>query len=62
MLSPFQHRKAILRFYRFDQTGDGIVQAQDFDTLANKMASTLGIPIDSPRCAALVQAKPPTRL
>lgn len=43
MLSPFQLRKLIMGYYRWDTTKDGLVCASDFEELGRRVASNLNV-------------------
>ena len=43
MASPFQHRKAALAFYRWDQTKDGVVRASDLEMWGKEVAAHLNV-------------------
>ena len=43
MLSPFQLRKLVLGYYRWDTTKDGLVRASDFEELGRRVASNLNV-------------------
>ncbi len=49
MASPFQHRKAALAFYRWDQTKDGVVRADDLEMWGKEVAVHLNIARGSPQ-------------
>lgn len=56
MLSPIIQRRIVLDYYRFDQTQDGLVRAEDFDTLALRVADNLGVSPGSPQHTKLADA------
>lgn len=43
MLSPFQQRKLILSYYRWDTVKDGLVRASDFENFGQRVAANLGV-------------------
>ena len=49
MASPFQQRKAALAFYRWDQTKDGVVRADDLELWAKQVAAHLSIAQGTPQ-------------
>ena len=49
MASPFQQRKAALAFYRWDQTKDGLVRADDLELWGKQVAAHLNAAQDSPQ-------------
>ncbi len=43
MSSSFQQRKAALAFYRYDQTGDGLIREEDIDLIGERVAQSLSL-------------------
>jgi hypothetical protein len=48
MLSPFRRRKNALIFYRWDQTKDGLLRAEDIETWGRGVAEHLNVARGSP--------------
>ena len=48
MASPFQQRKVALAFYRWDQTKDGVVRADDLELWGKQVAAYLPVAQGSP--------------
>jgi hypothetical protein len=55
MLSPFRRRKNALIFYRFDQSKDGLVRADDIETWGQEEAKHLNIAQGSPQYDTLME-------
>ena len=56
MASPFQHRKAALAFYRWDQSKDGVVRAEDLELWGKQVAAYLNVAHGSPQYAQILEA------
>ena len=55
MASPFQQRKAALAFYRWDQTKDGLVRADDLELWGTAVAAHLHVAPGSPQYARILE-------
>lgn len=54
MLSEFQKRKIALAYYKWDQSKDGIVKANDFEIMGKKAAELLGVQSGSPDYSKII--------
>ena len=55
MSTPFQQRKAALAYYRYDQTGDGLIREEDFALMGDRVAQSLGLQPGADRYDQVVQ-------